>query len=261
MDIRSQKENNTGISDFIMILSIENIFKNKSLNSHAHLVEELGQSIVLGRYEPGSLIPTDNELVETYSVSRTVVREAKKTLGAKGLITSKAKVGTMVQPSSDWNMFDQDILRWHFAEGVKPEFISDLFDIRLIFEPAAAGLAARNASKEEKAQLRSIIEEFEESTHTHALFAAVDLKLHKLILKASGNSFLTTLAGLIEAALFGVFKRTAPDRDQKRMLQVVEEHRRIVEAICAGNQKEAEEAMTSVIAAGNKSIKKMFAKK
>ncbi|MGH1352836.1 MAG: FadR/GntR family transcriptional regulator [Methyloligellaceae bacterium] len=240
-----------------MTPSIENVFKNKTKNSHAHLVEEIGQDIVLGKYNPGSLIPTDNELEETYAMSRTVVREAKKTLGAKGLITSKAKVGTMVLPKTEWNMFDQDILRWHFAEGVQPEFISDLFDIRLIFEPSAAALAAQNATEEDKVSLRLIIEEFEESTHTHAQFAAIDLKLHKAILKASGNSFLNTLAGLIEAALFGVFKRTSPNRDQKRMLLVVEEHKRIVDAICAGNAKAAEKAMTSVIASGNENIKKL----
>lgn len=50
------------------------------------MVEGLGRAIVAGDPEPGDLLPRDEELAETYGVSRTVLREAMKTLAAKGMV-------------------------------------------------------------------------------------------------------------------------------------------------------------------------------
>ena len=80
-------------------------------NHTAHVVEQLGRAIVAGEYPPETMIPLDPDISEMFDVSRTVVREAKKTLIAKGLIQSKAKVGTHVRPAEQWNMFDPDVLR------------------------------------------------------------------------------------------------------------------------------------------------------
>ena len=118
-------------------------------NHTDQVVEQLGRAIVAGEYPPETMIPLDPDISEMFDVSRTVVREAKKTLIAKGLIQSKAKVGTHVRPASEWNMFDPDVLRWHAALNNQRPFLEDLFEIRLIFEPAAAGSAAKRATDAE----------------------------------------------------------------------------------------------------------------
>src|SRR6185436_11634342 len=61
----------------------------------------------------GARIPGDAELMATFGVSRTVLRESVKTLVAKGLLTTKAGVGTVVRGRGAWNMFDADVLAWH----------------------------------------------------------------------------------------------------------------------------------------------------
>ena len=85
----------------------------RASNHTAFVVDQLGRSIVAGEYPAETMIPLDPDLCEMFGVSRTVVREAKKTLIAKGLIQSKAKVGTHVRPAVEWNLFDEDVLRWH----------------------------------------------------------------------------------------------------------------------------------------------------
>ena len=95
-------------------------------------------AIVSGDYAEQTMIPLDPDLEEMFGVSRTVIREAKKTLVGKGLLQSKAKVGTRVRPSSDWSMFDPDVLRWHASLRKPGPFLNELHEIRLIFEPAAA---------------------------------------------------------------------------------------------------------------------------
>src|SRR6476661_7625407 len=81
-------------------------------NVHGHTVEHLGKAIVAGRYAPGASIPPEPQLGVELGVSRTVVREAVKSLVAKGLLTTGPKVGTRVQPADQWNWFDPDVIRW-----------------------------------------------------------------------------------------------------------------------------------------------------
>ncbi|WP_243463671.1 FadR/GntR family transcriptional regulator, partial [Brucella suis] len=78
----------------------------KRHNSHAVVVGELGRGIVAGTIPEGSILPGDHELSLRFGVSRTVLREAMKTLAAKRLIEPKAKVGTRVLGHASWNFFD-----------------------------------------------------------------------------------------------------------------------------------------------------------
>ena len=67
-------------------------------NVHGNTLDHLGKAIVAGRYPPGEAVPPEPVLCEELGVSRTVVREAVKSLVAKGLLTTGPKVGTRVQP-------------------------------------------------------------------------------------------------------------------------------------------------------------------
>src|SRR3954468_10298071 len=75
------------------------------------LLDVLGRAIVIGNYEKRGF-PTEAELATQHGVSRSVTREAVKMLTAKGLLSARPKQGTTVQPSSAWNLFDTDVLRW-----------------------------------------------------------------------------------------------------------------------------------------------------
>ena len=91
---------------------------------------------------PGSLLPNEFEMRERFAVSRTALREAYRVLTAKGLIVSRPKVGTRVRPKSDWNMLDPEVLAWHLQTVPTEGFVSDLFVLREMVEPAAAAMAA-----------------------------------------------------------------------------------------------------------------------
>ena len=111
-------------------------------SSQAEVTRTLGIDIIVGRYPEGGSLPRDAELSAMFDVSRTVLRESVKTLSAKGLLSSKAGVGTWVRERSAWNMFDSDVLGWHLEAGIDKRFLRDLADIRLAVEPRAAALAA-----------------------------------------------------------------------------------------------------------------------
>jgi DNA-binding FadR family transcriptional regulator len=117
-------------------------------NVHGHTLDHLGEAIVGGQYPPGTSIPPEPTLCEELGVSRTVVREAVKSLVAKGLLVTGPKVGTRVLPSDQWNWFDPDVVAWQSKAGLTREFLRDLQELRRVVEPAggAHGRRARHGA-------------------------------------------------------------------------------------------------------------------
>ena len=204
--------------------------------SHAQVVNELGKAIIAGDFPIGAILPGDAELAQRFKVSRTVLREAMKTLAAKGLIVPRARIGTRVTPKTQWNLFDGDILTWYFAVGVSQEFLLDLSEVRLAFEPHAAALAARHATDADISQMMRL--------------AVADLKFHLCLLEVSRNPFLRTVGSLIEAALVGVFKLSSAAADHGKIEDIATTHIRIVEEIRRRDENGARRAMEHVIQVG-----------
>ncbi|PIB25617.1 transcriptional regulator [Amylibacter kogurei] len=219
---------------------------DKASNHTTFVVNQLGRSIVSGEYPARTMIPLDPDICEMFGVSRTVVREAKKTLIAKGLIQSKAKVGTHVRSPNDWNMFDEDVLLWHASQKNPSEFYEELFEIRLIFEPAAAAKAATLTNSIDSAHLAQLCDDMENATD-RASFAVADYEFHKQILKLSQNRFLHSLGDIVQTALYSLFMTEADDAFPDSKTDVALQHRKIATAITSGDAMVAKKAMTDVI--------------
>ena len=84
------------------------------------LLDAVGKAIVTGQYDTVAF-PTEADLAQQYAVSRSVTREAVKMLTAKGLLSARPRQGTVVQPTTSWNLFDTDVLRWLLAGGCAVE--------------------------------------------------------------------------------------------------------------------------------------------
>ena len=104
---------------------------------HQRVVDELGQRIVDGAWEPGDPLPVEDTLAAEIGVSRGVLREAVKSLVAKGMLRVRPRTGTRVLPPEQWNHLDPDVLRWKQA-GDAVALLRDTSELRRIVEPAAA---------------------------------------------------------------------------------------------------------------------------
>jgi DNA-binding FadR family transcriptional regulator len=215
-------------------------------SNHEQVARSIGIDIIAGRYAEGTRLPGDTELTTTFGVSRPVLRESVKTLVAKGLLTTKARVGTIVRGREAWNMFDADVLAWHLDVGIDRRFLSDLAEIRLAVEPHAAALAARRRSDADIAELRRCVGMMRQAPSDSDAFTNGDLALHIAVANASGNPFMRAADRVIEAALRASFMLSAPvdPIDRERVLTW---HERIVEAIAEGDAAAAAAAMTEVI--------------
>lgn len=218
-------------------------------NNHAQVVNEVGRMIVNGSFKTGETLPNDAELEKRFNVSRTVLREAMKTLSAKGLIVARARIGTRVTDPSEWNFFDKDVLEWQLDAGFDRSFIIHLTDIRLSLEPFAAQLAATHITEDDIATLAKCCLDMEQATGNEA-YALADLSFHQVLLRASGNPFMFSIGNIIEAALANTFQISGPTDDPAHQSGSVAAHRHIATAVSSGDGNAAASAMRDVIMLG-----------
>jgi DNA-binding FadR family transcriptional regulator len=222
----------------------------QSRTHHGHVMRDLGLKIISGAYPENSILPGDTELLQRFGVSRTVLREALKTLAAKGLIQPKAKIGTRVLERSHWNLFDPDILVWHFEAGATADFLASIVEMRLALEPEAAGLAALRRTDAQLETLFGWVAQMGEAKESAADFVDSDLQFHIAVAEASGNPFMRSISALIEVALVTTFTISSPIPNSESHVRSVARHAAIAEAIRDGNVEAAKAAMRVVIAEG-----------
>ncbi|MEM7302888.1 MAG: GntR family transcriptional regulator [Pseudomonadota bacterium] len=91
--------------------------RKRNTNLQSRVAKELFQRIFLNRLMPGAVLPNEMTLCEELDVSRTVVREAIKTLEAKHVVIATRKRGTEICPQDQWNALDIDLLTWRAEAG------------------------------------------------------------------------------------------------------------------------------------------------
>ncbi len=182
-----------------MKLSAQQLAAQKNLSYV--LAEKLAQKILQGVYAPESILPGEIELGEQYGVSRTAVREAIKTLTAKGMVLPRPRIGTRVMPQSDWNFLDKELLSWWMTEDNFQDVVQHFLIMRSSLEPQACLLAATYGSAEQKAQLNTLMEEMVclKQYFQRDRWIEVDMAWHEHIYKMSGNPFLTSFATLFQS--------------------------------------------------------------
>lgn len=212
---------------------------------HEGAVSALAEWIVGGRQVAGSSLPTEPEICARLGISRTVVREAVKTLAAKGLVTSGPRVGTRVRPAAQWNLYDPDVIRWRLAAGVDRTFVRDVIELRLAIEPAAAGLAAIRAGEADRAALAAALDAMDASLTGRSSYLDADLAFHRAVLQATHNQFLIGIGPLVEAILRVSFASSVKSRESARSSLPL--HRGVMDRIASGAADAAEAAMRELI--------------
>lgn len=238
------------VSDTLTVESAAALVGSSSArNLRNQIAWDLGVDIVAGRYPADTVLLLDTEIVERFKVSRTVLREAVNALASKGMLEARARTGTKVLPRQKWNMFDADVLVWHFEAGPDVGFLSSLREIRIGVELEAAALAAARRTDEQAADLVACADRMEKAESTEE-FALADLQFHSAIADASQNPFMASISSLVKVALAAAFKMSSPISAPESMAEVVHSHHRIAEAIRDRLPGAAREAMQDVIWSG-----------
>lgn len=201
-------------------------------------------AILRGDFAPGSCLPREAELMERFDVSRTVLREALRTLTSKGLIESRPKVGTRVRVRDAWNLLDADMLDWYSRVAPPLQFALKLQEMREMIEPYAAALAAENHEALARERLTRAHRAMADAQNVDEWVRA-DLDFHLCVLAACSNELLIPLGALIERTLEGQLRLNAKRAEVYNASHA--EHTAVFDAIIGRDAGAARRAMADLL--------------
>jgi DNA-binding FadR family transcriptional regulator len=228
--------------------------RKKSRHSlHHYVVREIGQKILFGEFVVGQPIPPEGILCSTLHVSRTALREALIVLAAKGLIEARQKIGTVVRPRDEWNMLDADLLMWRIESPDGDHVIAELYELRKLIEPLAASLAASHATRRDLERIRAAYDDMALAGDDGDKVLDPDMRFHRGVIAAAGNSLFAAVGLTIAAALevnFEVVKDTP-----RGHVWALPLHKAVLDAIAARDPKAARLSMQKVLEASEEDLR------
>lgn len=206
-----------------------------------HIVEKIEALIDSGLYPPGSRLPPERELAETFDVSRPTIREAIIALEVRGRVDVKTSSGVYVleQANQDEN------------EATVSPF--ELTQARALVEGEAAALAAQAITEEELKELERTLDQMENGSHPEK----ADRDFHLIISTATRNSAILLAVKKFwqlrdsQPEIKTAYKSVCDTSDKDRL----DEHKAIVDAL---KNKDAAGARAAMHAHFNRLINTLF---
>jgi len=210
---------------------------------HLAVQDRIKRFIIAGGFQPGDLLPPEAELARALGVSRPSLREAMKALQSVGLVETRQGAGTFV------GRFSLDHLVAGLAFTIRSDLgrnlrtLRDLVEIREILERDLVARVAPLMTPPLLERLTSLVAGMEARAERGELFPAEDRAFHEALYRPLGNALLTQLLG----AFWEVFAAVRDELPGEGPLsrETAAGHRRIVEALAAGDGPAAAAAMTA----------------
>lgn len=226
------------------------------------VIEHLLNLIKSGQVKPGDRLPTEKQLTEELSVSRTCVREAIKSLESLHLIRVRPKIGAIVLEPSPSALINRDQL----STSAHLQRTDTLIEFRRILELGLAALAAEKSSEEDWTKLRAILSDHERAVKIdrstpegdrrfYEEASEANVRFHQAIAEATRNPFAILVLGAISEPLARRSRRTneMPGEAESGL----REHWSIYRAIRERNPERARSAMRTHIQNAERAARKM----
>lgn len=200
------------------------------------VAEHILEHIRTLEWQAGMRLPSEPELARYFEVSRSTVRLAIKSLQGSGVLYSRGGSGTYVADNAMLMLATHELAN----TMADPDNLKSLVQTRYILEPQFAALAAQHISSEDKKALLDIVSEMEK-TKDRVSLTALGYRFHDTVAKAAHN-----------AVLYGFYQSAAKQLQTLRfidsistemLIEDIDEHRRIAEAIINGEGLLAKQLM------------------
>jgi GntR family transcriptional repressor for pyruvate dehydrogenase complex len=220
----------------------------------SQLVRALTQRIAEGELKPGDRLPTEQDLIEAFAVSRTVVREAISSLKATGLVTTQQGVGAFVREPPPIPLQTPAVNLDMLHEVIQ------VLELRIGVEVEAVALATQRRDAHHVEGMREAIARMSAAIEAGEDTVEPDLTFHRLIAEATGNPHFTHLFSYLGALLIPRTRvetfRFAPEDRQSYLTRVNREHQNIFQAIERGDVDAACSAMRMHLSNSRDRLKK-----
>jgi len=205
----------------------------------------LGREIAQELIAVGTALPPEPDLEARFGAGRGVIREAIKTLAAKGMVSVRPRHGTHVLPRSEWSLLDRDVLSWLVGKDEPDrDLLLAIQEVRSIIEPAAAALAAERATRNDRLRINAALAAMQ-TPQDQASTIAADKAFHLAILDATHNPVLQGFRGAIDTILGTVFLVAVGSPGWFR--DNLPNHAAAARAIASGDAEKARIAMERVL--------------
>lgn len=199
------------------------------------VVERIKQALIDREYRPGDFLPSEPELARSLGVSKTTVREAIKMFQAMGVVEVRRGQGTVVCEKPGNDLINPMILQLILHDTD----VTDLLNLRVMFEPAYTLMAMQQATNEDRERICATIDSFDAAITENRQSAEDDLAFHLAILESTHNKFVITIGKTI-LQLF----HSSISRSMKVVPGVaLENHRRIFDEFCRKDEQKLNEAV------------------
>lgn len=219
----------------------------------------LTDAIIDGRLKVGDALPPEGRLATAFGVSKPVVREAVRELAAHGVIQiQQGKVARVrAVDASGLSQF------YRFAVSNHDSGLADANELRKLIEPSAAGLAARRATPEGLQLLKAAIDRLVQAAESPDNFTDADIAFHETIASITGNRLLALQMQGLRPVIRQVSQlfTTRRARTKAEWKATVARHVAIFEAIAAGREPEAVDAMRKHFDAADVALSEIEAKR
>ncbi len=232
------------------------------------VVERIRMLLQDGTLKAGDKLPPEREFAQTLGISRSSLRSGIGYLAAMGLLQVRHGVGAFISETP--TQFGTASLP--FLDALHGYEMGELFEARRVLEGHIAALAAARASERQLAQMAEELEEMDATVNAPQDYLIHDVRFHRVIAQAAGNSILAAIMESMTGALYA--ERSAKTEKTTDLRVTTGFHRDIYRAIRSGNARTAHAAMErhlldaekpskagSKAAAKRAALKKLSAKK
>lgn len=204
---------------------------------------ELTKSILSAGFEPGDLLPTEEQLCKQFGVSRSVIRESVKAVAALGMVNSRQGRGTVVLGRENWNEFASELLAARAEVGSVQPVLGEFMSMRRALEADAAAATAAKGDAEALIEPKRLLAEIGSVTEDNASqMLRLDVDFHESVVRAAGNALLSGFFHRIRPMLV-LARQISYELEPETTTKGFEEHAAIVEAIESGDSAKAYDVM------------------
>jgi GntR family transcriptional repressor for pyruvate dehydrogenase complex len=201
------------------------------------VVEHIREQLQSGTLKAGDKLPPEREFAHALGVSRSSLRSGIGYLAAMGLLQVRHGVGAFISETP--TQFGAASLP--FLDALHGIEMSQLFEARRVLEGHLAELAAARSSERHLAQMAEELEEMDATVNAPQDYLIHDVRFHRIIAQAAGNSILAAIMESLTGALYA--ERSANAERTTDLKVTTAFHRAIYRAIRAGNARSAHAAM------------------
>ena len=208
------------------------------------VADELLARITNGEYRPGDQLPSEQQLMAQYGVGRNTVREAMQSLRTLGLVDIRPRLGARVLGQTAPNSLANSAVSMLIGD----ETVRELYEVRLILEPAAAAIAAKRRTDDDLMAMRRARTHYRVAYEMGTSVWEADIEFHQAIAEASGNAVLAKVLAPVSDLLNNA--RRATGTLPAAVEIALGQHDEIADAIEARAATRARRAMTQHIQSG-----------